>query len=270
VRLVIAGLAGAFLAAAPACAATQTARIGFVSEPGARPSAPAGSVSFSTSPAAPVAAGEVLFETIATGTALSAPDRSLANLSFSAAGNSAAAARAAGQALRQRLIEIARGFGAQPESGSNGNVAFPPGGGEEMMVMPVNSADDDNRLAGGFAAMGAIRLRLGSPGRLDELRSALEQAGALTVTGPIHILDDDSQARRRARDDALARAGEVADQFAGAHGLRVGRLISFSEISDDAVSLQALMNRWSGQTAPERAEVETSLSARVAFALVPQ
>jgi len=263
-RLVIAGLAAAALGVAPASAA-QTTRIGFVSEPGAQAPRPVAAASLAT--------GEILFELEVTGKALSPPDQTLLMVNFSTSGETAASARTAGQATRQRLVEIARGFDAQSISGSNpSGMPFGAFGfsSDELMVMPIGSGEDDNRLARGYSAMGGTRFRLGNARRIGELRDALQQAGALTITGPIFILDDDTEARRRARDDALARAREEADRFASSQHMRVARLVSFSESSADATSFQNLLSQWTGQSPASSPQVETRLTARVAFALVPE
>jgi hypothetical protein len=259
VRLVVA-LAAVAMAVLPACATAQ-ARIGLVSEPGAAGARPA---------AAAVAVGEVLFEIEVTGRAHSPADRAVLMVTFSAWGDSAASARTAGQAMRDRLVAIARGFDAHPIAGPN-TVGLPGAfgfGGDSVTIL--SGEEGGSRADGRFAAMGAAQLRLGSPQRAAELKTALEQAGVTMATGPVYLLDDESEARRRARDDALTDARDEADRFARSQGMRVARLVSFSESSGETFAWQALLSQWAGQSPSASGQVETSLTARVAFALVPQ
>lgn len=213
-----------------------------------------------------LAANEVLFEVHVTGRARSPADETFLSLFFIAPGGTSAEARAAAEALSRRLLETARAHGAEPTSDYPA-LATPFVGGEGISTYGPD-AESGSRA---FTATGTVRLRLGDLQRIAELRTALENAGATNVTGPIHVLDDDTEARRAARLDAMTRAREEAERFAGAQNMRVVRLVRFSESLDaQAETMRALVSQFTGQSLGGPAEVETTVTAQVAFVLVPQ
>ena len=219
-----------------------------------------------TTATAPLAANEVLFEVNVVGKARTPADFAIANVNYRASGNSPDSARRNAEDLERRLLDGARQFGAERQESANpfGIVPFAneitiiQGGSEEGVSVRPDTP---------FWGFGGFTLRLGGTGRFQDLRRAMETAGALNVNGPINVLVDDQEARRRARNDALQRARAEAEQFASAQGMRVVRMLRFSESSDNSAAMMQSMMRIAGSSAASGSDVETLVSAQVAFAL---
>ena len=212
--------------------------------------------------AAPLGVDEVLLEVGVVGRAQSPADHVVMSVGYHASGATADEARRAAATVEASLLAVAREFGAVRHEDYIFGVA-PAGGTLNVQEMTITSRNASPTTL--FRASGTLPLRLDGVGRFAELRRGLEGAGGSYVTGPINLLRDDREARRLARNDALARAREEADQFAAAQGLRVARLLRFSEAPGGATTptMPPTGRSPSGQ-------VETRLSAQVGFALAPR
>jgi uncharacterized protein YggE len=246
VRLVIAAAALAFAVAAAAGVAQQPV-------------------------AAPLASGEILLEVRAVGSDVRPPDRILMSLNYFASGATPAEARAAAVALCERLRAIARGFAAeQVRIDSNGALAGVLSD-EPAIISGTGAERTENARVGPYVGNGIMQLRLADSRRFSALRAALEQAGAINVTGPVNALSDDTEARRAARLNAMVRARADAEQFAQSQNLRVARLVRVSDassIQDEAMRL--MMNQMGGRGAASAGQVETSVTLEVGFVLAPR
>ena len=225
-------------------------------------------------PAAPAAANELLFETRARGTARSRADHAVVTLHFSATGTTAPEARRTAQALCDRLKEIARRFGAEPLASAGG-----VGGGlvdDQIATFPGTGEGEGAAAAPArapFTGFGMVRLRLGDTSRFSDLRAALEQAGGLNISGPIHQLADEDGARRAARLDALANARADAEAFASSQQMRVIRMVRFTEVPESRNdALRAVMEQMGANAVPAAGapQVETRFDADVGFVLGPR
>jgi uncharacterized protein YggE len=224
------------------------------------------------SPDAPMLApNEILFEITVLGRAQTPSDNVVVNLNFVATGPSAPAARAAAEALCNRLRAVAREFGAEqvPMTLEGfGRVGFV---GDPITTYGAEAEGGARPAAATFFGNGAMRLRLRDPQRFGELRAALEQAGAINIVGPVALLTDETEARRAARLDALSKARTEAEQFARAQNLRVARMVRFSEATDlQAEAMRMMMSQMGGRGPAPAGQVETSVNVQVGFVLAPR
>lgn len=222
--------------------------------------------------AAALAANEVLFEVNVVGRAQTPADSALVTLTFSATGRTSEQARSAAEAMCQRLAEIARRFGAERTEVGRGPSAVgfisepPPTVEEPVSFIGNEMVVQDNQRWG----HGMLRLRLADPRRLAELRTALEGAGALNINS-VYSIADDIGPRRDARSHAMTLARAEANQFAQAQGMRVARLLRFTEATDrEGEMMRVFMSQFGGRGTGATSQVETAVAAQVSFALAPQ
>ncbi|HMG46124.1 MAG TPA: SIMPL domain-containing protein [Allosphingosinicella sp.] len=219
---------------------------------------------------AALAPAEVLFEVRAVGSDSRPTDRVLMSLNYFASGATPAEARAAAVALCERLRVIARDFGAE-QVRIDANGALAAGFSGEPGIVSGAGAEAENGRAGPYVGNGMMQLRLADARRFAELRAALEQAGAINITGPVNALSDDTEARRAARSNAMAKARAEAEQFAQSQNLRVARLVRVSDastIQDEAMRM--MMSQMGGRSAAPAGQVETSVTLEVGFVLAPR
>jgi uncharacterized protein YggE len=221
-------------------------------------------------PIAPLAANEMLLELNVAGEISVPADRIVVTMFYTARGETSAAARTAAEAIGRRLEEAGRGFGAElvPTAMGQGPVTLAAalaGGSDEIGVTP---ASPNGSL---FAANGSMRLRIADASRFPQLRAALEAAGAFNILGPLYLLNDESEAHRAARLDALAKARSEAESFARAQHMRVVRLVRFSEGDDtSAAGLRLMMSQFAGGSFSDSRAVKVSVSVQAAFVLASQ
>lgn len=74
-----------------------------------------------------------------------------------------------------------------------------------------------------------IEIVLRDAAKVDTLLAAIRQAGGATYGRPRFTLSDDTQVRRAARAEALAKARAEADAYASSLGMRVARMVRVTE-----------------------------------------
>ena len=174
----------------------------------------------------PLAAGEVLLELGAIGTATAPADLATLNIAFGGTGATEAAARADLDARFGRIVAAARRAGA-PAAGITRReppplliaaVAPPPPPGEREMR------------AGPYQTYGYASVRITDMARVESIRAAL--AAVETEHGdaaPVYSLTDSRAARQTARAQALAAVRADAEAYAASLGMRVARIVRVSE-----------------------------------------
>jgi len=218
--------------------------------------------------ASTVAPGETLLEVDAVGKVRGPPDLVRLYVAVKSTGESAAKARSANAALIERITAAARTAGVAAAdvrpSARGWRIGFI---GNEIPEMALPAA---MRPAAKTEAS-ALEIRLRGSGRVEAVRTALELAGADQVSGPVYELEDDSSARRAAKQNAVDTARTEADDYARALGMHVVRILRVSERvtpypnPEDMETLYASMGLGSGSAE----EVETSVRVAVDFALAP-
>jgi uncharacterized protein YggE len=235
----------------------------------------------------PLAAGEVLLEVSAVGTVRSPATSASIGLAVSAEGASEAEARRNFDATLARVNAAARAAGvaaadihaAQPTFGSD------PYGmvGNSFDFRDFNVADAEAAAnstvaeAERFYGHAQVAIRLRNPAAAPALHRRLAEIGNVTVEPTDYALDDDSEARRQARADAIRRARADAEAYAASMNMRVARILRVTERSGtDFMSMllgteTELMRRMEGRLRPgEEGRIETVAMIGVDFALVPR
>jgi len=86
----------------------------------------------------------------------------------------------------------------------------------------------------GYQAANTVSVKVREIARLGEVLDALVASGANQVNGPSFAIDEPEPVYDRARLAALDKARARAELYAGALGLKVGRIISINEGSSPA------------------------------------
>ena len=183
-----------------------------------------------------LAAGEVLLELNATGTAVTRADVAVIQATIFGSGDSEEAARREAEAALGSVTRIARAAGVAPADieaepiGASPNFAV-----REAPVPPEEAGEAAAAEAGATelpppvpepraSASGTVRIRMRNVAGVDALEDALEDGGAALGSSTTYYLDDSTAARRQARGQALAAARADAEAYAAAIGLRVLRV----------------------------------------------
>ena len=219
---------------------------------------------------APLSRSELLLEIDAVGTSRATADRIFSLIQLNATGSTAAEARAALAALRQRVIAAARSAGAAADDIRTVHPRGPFGfTGNEAVEMTVAMAGQPEVRR----ESETLELRITDISDFERIRSAIEAAGAQSVTDPLHALTDAAAARRAARDDGIRRARADAEAYARLLGMRVVRVVRVSErTTGESASIEfmeAMVRRFQMEGSPEP-ELETKVQVSVDFALAPQ
>lgn len=100
-----------------------------------------------------------------------------------------------------------------------------------LQINPVwsNYSSNEDRRITGYQATNTVTARVDELDSLGATIDALVTAGANNIQGVTFGVEDDSEARRQARLNAVAELRETANLYAGALGIELGGLIEFSE-----------------------------------------
>lgn len=219
------------------------------------------------SPGPPLAAGETLLEIQAEGASRAPADLVLVRVPIQSSGPTAAEARAANAVLIERVSSAARTAGVAPADirvvptsrmGFAGNEAL------EALIRTEGEAPQ--------VAVATIEIRLRNPAIFEEVRRAMEQAGARNVPEADYRLADPTAQRRAAKAEAIRRAREEAAAYAERLGMSVGRVLRVSERAPvnfpDFTSYQDMLSAMAGGEKVADGVFETRVRVAVDFALV--
>lgn len=100
-----------------------------------------------------------------------------------------------------------------------------------LQINPVwsNYSEGTERRITGYQATNTVTARVDELDSLGATIDALVSSGANQIQGVTFGVDDDSDARRQARLNAVAELQEIASLYAGALGIELGGLLEFSE-----------------------------------------
>ncbi len=91
--------------------------------------------------------------------------------------------------------------------------------------------DDGNYVETGYTLDQTVEVRLTDFEKIGDLLAASSAAGANYVGGVDFTVDNPDSAKAEAREEAIARAKEKAEQIAEQSGLKLGDLVSYYEYS---------------------------------------
>lgn len=227
----------------------------------------------------PLAANEVLAQTVGVGTATRSATSARLMLQIFGRGSTSAEGRqdlrarsdgvaAALQRLGIATADIGRDVGGTA-LGFVGNIAGAvPDDDEPPAISTMTGGPDRRRTA---VALMSILIR--DIGLVDRAVDAAQEAGAGTTLPVTYRLDDDRAAQVEARGMALREARQQAEGYAATLGMRVARLVRVSEGPDSAggtgwTVYAGLVNAMSGEV--RRGEVQTRVIVSADFALAPR
>lgn len=222
---------------------------------------------------APLAANEVLLQIQAVGEAVTPADRVSFNAVLQTSGKDVASARAANEAKFEETMVAVRKAGAPQlvrvlgNAGSMGIV-----GNEEMTVFAPEAGDGQVAPPPGKTVRNMISVNGADPKAAGAIRDALEASGATYVQGPNYTLERSAAAQQAARMDAIAKAREEAESYAAALGMRIVRMIRFSNTGerDNLMDMQQMFRSMAGNAADPMDRVRTAVTVRVDYALAPE
>ncbi|MEE2566096.1 SIMPL domain-containing protein [Hyphobacterium marinum] len=143
-----------------------------------------------------------------------------------------------------------------------------------LSINPVWSNFEGNRerRITGYQATNTVTARVDDLDTLGQTIDALVGSGANQIQGVNFMLEDRDAAMREARLEAVAELRELADLYAGALGVELGRIIEFSESSGGGYQppvMYAARNMAMDESTPiAGGEVGISVSVTASFAIV--
>ena len=221
-----------------------------------------------------VAPGEVLLQLSARGSVHNPADLITINIPISAWGNTAIAARAADQAIIDRVKHALVARGIDPNAITlapmNGARMGFIGNEEDMPVVasPQGLGATLNRKT----AQAMLQVKLSDPARAQIVRDVLDSENQAMAGAPTFSLKDDRIAHRAAIADAIARARSDAEAYAAALGLHVVGIIRVSnqdQATQDAESYADMMRQMMGQGESSN-DVVTQARVSIDFRLAPR
>lgn len=210
------------------------------------------------------------------GSVHSRPDRITINVPVMASAETAAAARAANQAIVDKLIRDLLAQGLDRDA-----VQLAPTGGAAFGFVGNEAYDPDNPVAPNLpgastkrrTATSLLQIKLHDQAGIETVRRVLDLDDQAMAGPPQLALADDGDARRQAATVAIAKARADADAYAASVGMRVSRMTRVSNYgpagSGDNYTTVAdnIMAMAQGQTT---SDVTTSATVWIDFMMVPR
>lgn len=143
-----------------------------------------------------------------------------------------------------------------------------------LSINPVWSNFDGNRerRITGYQATNTVTARVEDLDTLGQTIDALVGSGANQIQGVNFMLEDRDDAMRQARLAAVSELRELADLYAGALGVELGRIVEFSEGSGGGYQppvMYAARNMAMDESTPVAGgEVGISVTVTASFAIV--
>jgi len=188
----------------------------------------------------------------------------IANLSVSGEAAAATAAKAMSEAANRAnaviTAALAQGIAARDIQTS------------QISVSPVYESTQNQSTAPritGYRATVGQQLVVRKIETLGPLLDALVQTGANRLGGIRFALDDDAEAKDKARQLAVTDARHAAETYAAAAGVRLGDVISISEGGGSPVRPRALMAMQERGVPVMPGEILVSARVNMTFALLP-
>lgn len=168
--------------------------------------------------------GETLLEVQGVGETMVAPDAASLNIGVVSTGTTAKEATDANAAQMTRVIAAIRKAGIEQRRIRTQQISVQP----RFARTAPSDFQGEARITG-YVANNSIIVMVTDIERAPTVVTAAFDAGANVVNGPQLTLLDDEAAVSSARKDAVADARRAADEYAANLGMRVSRIIRFSE-----------------------------------------
>jgi uncharacterized protein YggE len=105
----------------------------------------------------------------------------------------------------------------------------------DVSVYPQSSDQGGKQVITGYQASLTVRVKVRDIGKLGDVISAANAAGANSISGPTFMVADPAPSRAKAIDDAVADARKSAEAMAKAAGKSVGAVLSISSTDAGAI-----------------------------------
>lgn len=100
-------------------------------------------------------------------------------------------------------------------------------------VNPLYDYTDDGRVSNGFEVRQSVQVTIRDLDKSGDVIQAAGNSGANQVSGLSFTIDEPEQYREEARQKALENAKQKADELSQTLGVKLGKIVSFSEYSDN-------------------------------------
>ena len=172
----------------------------------------------------PILPDGALLEVSAEGEVTRTPDVATIRAGVTTQADTAAAATADNAQRMARVVAALKAAGVADRDLMTSNVALSP---------RYRYADNVPPVITGYQASNGVSIRFRDVARSGRILDALVKQGANEIAGPSFSLDKPEAALDEARTLAIVRARARADLYAKAAGLRVERIVSITESSED-------------------------------------
>lgn len=120
----------------------------------------------------------------------------------------------------------------------------------------------------GYTAMQTITVKVRDVDNANTVRTGLTSIGITEISGPTFSIDDDEVLKEQARAQAIAKAKEKAERLAKELGVRLGKVVSFSEGSGSypimyGKAMDMAVSSGTPERAPELPKGEQKVSVNV-------
>ncbi len=191
-------------------------------------------------PAVEIAPGNTLLSVSAEGRSLREPELAVFTAGVTTQGDTAAAALAENSTAMTQVIAALRRAGIAERDIQTSNISIQPIYADlerEAMRAALSGPERGTPLPPeqmgpriiGYQASNNVSIRQRDLDDFGRVIDTLARAGANQINGPMFQMDDPEPALDEARLDAMAKARQRAELYAGAAGLRITRVLSITE-----------------------------------------
>lgn len=138
----------------------------------------------------------------------------------------------------------------------------------------VWNADTETSESQGWVVSQTLTVKVRDTSKVSALLAVAGQNGATNVYGPSFTIDDPSQLKVQAREEAVADAAAKAAQLAATLGVKLGGVVSYSEYSGgqvysyDSYALATSEKAYGGAPNIESGTNEVSLTVSVTYRIL--
>lgn len=179
-------------------------------------------------PVQPIAAGHTLLTVAAQGSSTRTPDMAVFNAGVTTQGTTASDALAQNSTQMNAVFAALKRAGIADKDIQTSDLSISPVYSQPTRN-PDGSYDENTRRIVAYQVNNSVLVRQRKLDSYGKVIDALVSAGANQVNGPSFTLSRPEAAQDEARNAAIKAARERAQLYAGAAGLRVGRIVTISE-----------------------------------------
>ncbi len=163
-----------------------------------------------------------------TGTVTGTPDIATVSMGVESKGADVATAQAANTTAMNALIEKIKALGVASADLQTSNYSVY----EDQTWNP----DTGEYTSNGWIVSQQISVKIRDTAKISMVLDTAGKNGATNIYGPTFTIDDPTNLKAQARDEALADAKTRAEAIAKSLGVRLEQIVGYSEWSDDGLS----------------------------------